>query len=417
VKYPHNWKPLPCILMTAMRETKPFATAAAIFGILSGCSPAQRTKEPSPDVRINLSAHGLPQGFFRADAERCAHEIISYRFVVWLNAETVAVGFSASPSCRVSPERKVDGLARVLVFSVTGDLKAQRDIPYLADGYGEVVAEGEAMPGPGGTLLFRVQSVSLDREGRHESPSGVLLLDEDLRDTARIDRFLMQTTLVDHDLVFLDGRMSGRLGTYVIQSGSQPVETERWDDLELPTGARDRKFGEHGFAFMQCAQELRPNEYSSTDAVHAFAKTRCTMEALDNDRKLWKVPLKDGETAEIIGVLGGGSVIGLVSGPESKGGQLVLWRKQQNAEVLPWAPKNYCASFQSGTADMSRYAAFATCDDRSDHGRWLVFDRKSQKPIANRTFPKSGRAALAPDGMRYASFESGELRIYLLPGN
>jgi hypothetical protein len=400
-----------------MLEMKVVVPIAAVFGILSGCSIAQTAKEPPPDVRINLSAHGLPPGFFRANADRCAGQIISYRFVAWLDADTVAVGFSTSPSCRVSPNRRVDGIARILVFSVTGELKAQRDIPYLADGYGEVVAEGEATPGPGGTLLFRVQSVNLDKEGRKESPSGVLLLNADLRDTARVDRFLVQTTLVDHALVFLDGRMSGRLGTYVILSGSQLVETERWKELELPTGTRDRKFGEHGLAFMQCEQELRPNEYTSTDVVHTFAKTRCTMTALGNDRKLWKAPLRDGETAEIIGVLTDGSVVGLVSGPESKSGQLVVWKKEQLVDVLPWIPKDFCGSLQSATADMSRYAAFATCDDRSDHGRWLVFDRRSQEPIADRTFPKSGRAELSPDGMRYASFESGELRIYLLPTN
>jgi hypothetical protein len=58
---------------------------------------------------------------------------------------------------------------------------------------------------------------------------------------------------------------------------------------------------------------------------------------------------------------------------------------------------------------------FATCDDRSDNGRWIVFDRKSQTPLVNRSFPRNGRAALSPDGSRYASFEAGELHIYLLP--
>ena len=158
---------------------------AAIFGILAGCSPAQTAKEPPPDVRINLSAHGLPQGFFRADADKCAHEIISYRFVVWLDNESVAVGFSTSPNCRVSPDLKVDGVARLLTFGMTGELKAKRDIPYLADGNGEIVAEGEARPGPGGTLLFRIDSVNLDKEGRNESKSGLLLLDAKLQDVAQ----------------------------------------------------------------------------------------------------------------------------------------------------------------------------------------------------------------------------------------
>ena len=138
------------------------------------------------------------------------------------------------------------------------------------------------------------------------------------------------------------------------------------------------------------------------------------MTAEGDDHSIWKVPLRDGETAEILGLLAEGSVVGHVSGKETKGGQLVIWKKDQASEVLPWIPKDFCGSVQSATADMSRYAAFATCDDRSDDGRWFVFDRRSQTPLVNRAFPKNGRAALSPDGSRYASFESGELRIYSL---
>ena len=53
------------------------------------------------------------------------------------------------------------------------------------------------------------------------------------------------------------------------------------------------------------------------------------------------------------------------------------------------------------------------CDEVGD-GRWFVFDRSSQSPLVNRAFPKNGRAALAPDGLHYASFEADELRIYQL---
>jgi hypothetical protein len=44
-----------------------------------------------------------------------------------------------------------------------------------------------------------------------------------------------------------------------------------------------------------------------------------------------------------------------------------------------------------------------------------VFDRATKTPIADRLFPRNGRAALSPDGLHYASFEAGELRIYSLP--
>ena len=277
---------------------------------------------------------------------------------------------------------------------------------YLIEAGGDriVVAKGEATAGPGGALLFRIQGV-------RQSKSGITLLDANLKDIAHLDRFLEQTTFVDHALVFQDGFTSGRLRTYDVLDGSPPSQIKQWQQ-DWPVDARDRKFGEHGLAYMVCQQELRPNDYVSTGVVYAGAKQRCTMTAEGEDQSIWKVPLRDGETAEILGLLADGSVAGHVSGKESKAGQLVIWKTDQTSEVLPWIPKDFCGSVQSATADMSRYAAFATCDDRSDNGRWFVFDRRSQTPLVNRPFPKNGRAALSPDGSRYASFESGELRIY-----
>jgi hypothetical protein len=398
------------------RKQTAAATVVALVGLLNGCSREHTKIEPetTPYARIDLLAQGLPKDFFRTDAEtKCAGQIIGYRFVVWLDNEDVAVGFNTSPNCRVVPERTVDGSARVLVFNGRGGLKTKRDIPYLADGNGEIVAEGEARSGPGGTLLFRIESVNLDKEGRNESKSGLLLLDANLQDIARLDRFLEQTTFVDHALVFQEGFTLGRSRTYDVLDGSPPSQIKQWQQ-DWPVDARDRKFGEHGLAYMVCQQELRPNDYVSTGVVYAGAKQRCTMTAEGEDRSTWKVPLRDGETAEILGLLADGSVAGHVSGKESKAGQLVIWKKDQTAEVLPWIPKDLCGSVQSATADMSLYAAFATCDDRSDNGRWFVFDRRSQTPLVNRAFPKNGRAALSPDGSRYASFESGELRMYSL---
>jgi len=96
---------------------------------------------------------------------------------------------------------------------------------------------------------------------------------------------------------------------------------------------------------------------------------------------------------------------------------------------LPWIPDRYCGSFEGATADMTRYAAFASdnCNDvrgllallgvgqnRTDTRRWMIFDRKSKTPMVDRLFPRNGRAVLSPDGLRYATFEAGELRIYSL---
>jgi hypothetical protein len=386
-----------------------------VGGLLSSCSRAQTETGPTPEVRIDLSSHGLPKDFFRADAEtRCAGQIIGYRFVVWLDSENVAVGFNTSPNCRVAPNRKVDGVARLLVFSVSGVLKAQRDIPYLADGNGEIVAKGEARSGPNGTLLFRIQSVNLDAEGRNESKSGVLLLDANLKDVVRLDRFLEQTTFVDHALVFQEGFTVVGPRTYSVLGGSPPVEMERWQQ-QWPVGTMDRKFGEHGLAYMLCQQELQPSVYTSSNVVYAGAKRRCTMIVETKGQPGWMVPLKEDGTALIIGLLADGSVVGQVPVKGSRDRQLAIWKRDQATEMLPWIPQNYCGSVESAMPNMSRYATFATDGCSGKSRRWIVFDRRIQAPIANRAFPANGRAALSPDGLRYASFESGELRIYSLP--
>ncbi len=370
---------------------------------------------PAPKVRIDLSPLGLPQNFF-STGDDTPSTIIGYRFVVWLNNDEVVVGFNTSPNSRVAPDRKVDGSARVLAFSVDGKLRAKRDIAYLADGYGEIVAEGEAQAGPQGTLLFRMQSINLNKEGTSESESGVLLLDANLHDVARIDRFLEQTTFNDHALVFQEGFTLGQSRTYDVLDGSPPLQTQRWHQ-DWPIDARDRKFGEHELAYMVCQQELRPNEYVSTGVVYAGAKQRCKMLAKGEDQSAWEISLKDGETAAIVGILADGSVLGQISGGEreNKAGRLVIWKRDKTTEVLPWIPRDECGSVQSANTDVSRYAAFATCDDERDSGRWIVLDRKSPTPLVDRRFPKNGRATLSPDGLHYASFEAGELRIYSLP--
>jgi hypothetical protein len=410
-------------------------SSVAIVGLqLVGCSSAPPNSdsapgEPKPNARVSLSAYGLPKDFFQPVAEKCANQIIGYRFVVWLNSDDVVVGFNTSPYCRSAPDRKVSGSARLLVFSGSGAFKVQRDVPYLADGNGEIVAEGEARSGPSGTLLFRLESVNLDAEGRSESKSGVLLLDANLKDVEQLDRFLVQTTFINHALVFQEGFTLGNAGTYAIFDGV-PLKQIMRRQRDWPVGTRDSKFGDNGIAFMVCQQELRPNEYESTGVVYAGAKQRCTMTSDGDDGRIWRVPLADGETASIVGLLSDGSVVGQVNAEGSKAGRLVIWRRDKAAEVLPWIPPNYCGSVQSATADMSRYAAIASddCNDvaglfrllgvgrkTTDAGHWMIFDRRLPTAITDRVFPKNGRAALSPDGLRYASFEAGELRIYSLP--
>jgi hypothetical protein len=413
--------------------TLPFVTGCNLF---VGCSTAhmhaasQQTEVgPSARVQILLNAHGLPEDFFQPGAEtKCSNQIFGYRFVVWLDSEDVAVGFNTSPCFRRSPDRKVDGVLRVLVFDLKGTLKASRDLPYLADGNGELVADGEAMAGPENTLLVRIESVNLDPDGRQESKSGVRLLDANLKDVAQRDLFLEQTTFVEHDVVTESGSPFGGGHTVSIFGGSELKEIAH-RQVDWPAGAMDRKFGEHGFAFMFCGQELRPGEYTNTNVVHAGAKFRCTLNALGENDNGWTTALQDGETASIVGLLADGSVVGQIHGKNSNVDRIVIWRKGAQPEALPWLPPQFEGTIDTATRDLSRYATFATNDahpcnvigkvfgapcDEGGNGRWFIFDRSSQSPIVSRVFPKNGRAALAPDGLHYASFEASELRIYPL---
>jgi hypothetical protein len=143
----------------------------------------------------------------------------------------------------------------------------------------------------------------------------------------------------------------------------------------------------------------------------------------DKGQTLWSVPLKEEGSAAIVGLLADGSVAGQINVKGSPAGRLVIWKKDQTTEALPWISNNQNGSIQSATPDMARYATFATKDNVSCErfnilcslsGRWTVFDRRSQYPMVSRTFPINGRAALSADGLHYASFESGEFRLYSL---
>ncbi len=397
--------------------------ALGACSLLEGCIRTPKTEEPKPEVRISLFSEGLPRNFFTPEAGRCASQIIGYRSVVWLNDHRLAVVFNTSPGCREIPDRQVQGAARVVAFDIQGSVKAVRDLPYLADGYGEVVADGEAMAGPDGTLLFRLQSVNLDSTGEHESKSGVRLLDTDLKDVVQIDKFLEKTTFVDHALVFQEGFTQRGPRTYSVVDGKPPTEVKQWQ-INWPAGTMDRTVGQHSYAFMLCEQELRPNVYSSTNVVFSGANRRCTMNEQTDHGSSWQAALHDNQTAALIGTLADGSVVGQVNQKGSTTRKLLVWREGGGVTSLPWLPANYSGSVQSGTADMSRYAVSASREDPwvcrtlgyfcSEGRRWFVFDRNSQGPLVERDLAQNARAALSPDGLHYATFESGELRIYSL---
>ena len=180
---------------------------------------------------------------------------------------------------------------------------------------------------------------------------------------------------------------------------------------------------------MQCQQELRPGQYTASNVVHNGANFRCALVVRGQDDSDWTVPLRDGETAGMVGVLTDNVVVGQIHTKASKADRLVVWRKSGGEEPLPWLPSKLECSVDSSTRDFSRYASFATKDaeacnplkkvlggecDESASGRLFVFDRSSQAPLVNRAFPRNGRASLSPDGTHYASFEADELHIYAL---
>lgn len=404
--------------------------------ISSGCSRGhtpdkseQTDTGPMPDIRVSLNRYGLPVNFFSPGFDtKCASQIIGYRFVVWLDDTHVVIGFNTSPNCRQSPSVKVNGTLRLLVFDIKGTMKTSRDLSYLADGNGELVADGEAVVGPDGTLLVRIESVNLDADGRNESKSGVYLLDSNLKDVVHLDRFLEQTTFATHALVFQDGFTLSGPRTYSTMASVVPQQvTHR--QIELPAGSMDRKFGEHGFAFMSCGQELRPGEFIHSNVVHEGAKFRCQLNVNAEDGSVWSYSLQDGQTAAIVGLLANGDVAGIVHSRDGNRDQLTIWGKGGKSKSLPWLLPGYEGDVITPTSDLSRYGSFAISDDKTctalrrtlgpsctedGDGRWIIFDRETQAPLVNRRFLGNSRAALSPDGLHYASFEAGEFRIYSL---
>ncbi len=331
-----------------MRSSIPFRVVLAPLvlvgcNLAAGCSPAQlrdssvqNNTGPSAIVRVPLKSFGLPDAFFNPGFDtKCSTQIIQYRFVVWLDDQNIAVGFNTSPNCRVAPDRPVNGQLRVLVFDLSGALRANRNLSYSADGNGEIVADGEAMPGPNGTLLIRIESVNLDTEGRHESPSGVRLLDSRLADVTQRNGFLEQTTLVDHALVFQDGFTISGPRTYSILDGPGAKDVSHMQ-VDWPTGSMDRKFGENELAFMNCGQELSPGQYTTSNVVHEGANFRCSLSVIANNGSFWTQPLQDGETAVLVGILADGSVVGEVHTKDSPE-RLVIWGKDHTPEQLPLA--------------------------------------------------------------------------------
>jgi len=334
------------------------------------------------------------------------------------------VGFTTSPGCGPQQPVAAAGRARILTFTKRGQPQAARDLEYPQSASSEIVAPGEALPGPGGTLAFRLQSVSLTPDGTKSSPSAIVLLNEKLEEAGRVERFLLQSTFASRTLVF-----SAPNNQYSLFAGAPPRETQSWQQ-DLPIDARSRDFGETGVAFSRCQQELQPNQYASSRVIHAGAQLRCSVNFQSYEGWQWEIPLRDGQTVLVLGQPAQGGFLGRLHTPQDQSERLILWRQNRPPEELPWPTRAGCFEMISSTATASRYIALESESCSSDarllsslgagappaaSRRLFVFDRSSGTPLVDRQFPSNGRVALSPDGARLASFEAGELRIYELP--
>jgi hypothetical protein len=367
--------------------------------------------QPGPETRVSLAQFGLPADYRRFDDDDCTSHVIGYRFVVWLPQDLVAVGFNTSPSCRAhSVERVSGGLARIMVFDTKGNLKARRDISYDADGGDELVAPGEAGQGPGGTLLFRIEEAG-------SSKSGVLLLDGNLKDVVRIVRFLERADFFTHALSFQDGFTWTGPRTYDLLDGRQAGKT-REVTRDWPAGTMDREVGSYGDAFMSCKQELKPGQWVDTNIVYGGAHRRCVLNVVGVHGDAWSAPLQDDQVAEIVGVRADGKAVGIVRAPKAAD-RLLMWQSSGAATALPWYPRGYDTKLVGAADGMGRYLGKGEiCENDCQRSvtRWMIFDPNEQKPLVDRTTHENSPMALSLDGLHYASFEAGELRIYSLAG-
>lgn len=388
-----------------------------LIPIFSGCRSRQRNTidravrvedDGHPVVRVRLAQYGLPTDYTRFDDDDCRAHVIGYRFVVWLPQNLVAAGFNTTPTCRAHPgERVTHGQARVLVFDAQGTLKARRDIAYDADGDDELVAPGEARPGPDGTLLFRIEEAG-------NSKSGVLLLDEKLNEVARLDQFLEHEDFFTHSLSFQNGFTWNGPRTYDVLQGKKTAK-DREVSRDWPVGTMDRQVGSYGDAFMSCKQELRPGEWVDSNVVYAGAHRRCTLNVIDRKGNAWSVPLQQDEVAEIIGVRNDKAVLGIVRG-RGLGDRLLLWQPNGQVTSLPWFPKGYDTNMIGATDGMRRYLGRGMRDGDDKLTRWMIFDSSEQRALVDRNIVAEAPVALSPDGLHYASLENGELRIYDIAG-
>jgi hypothetical protein len=109
---------------------------------------------------IDLTRFGFPPATSASNPKSCTVPYRGYHWVQWLDNQHLVVVFNTTPMCpRGAKDAFVSGNARVLVLTGTGELVAQKDIPYVADLWqSETPGRGLAI-GPGGAILVIVHGV------------------------------------------------------------------------------------------------------------------------------------------------------------------------------------------------------------------------------------------------------------------
>ncbi len=109
---------------------------------------------------IDLTRFGFPPATRTWNPDACTSPYRGYHWIQWLDDQHLVVVFNTTPVCpRDAKDAAISGNARVVVLTATGELEAQRDIPYVAD-LMESNTPGRGLTiGPDGTILVIVPGV------------------------------------------------------------------------------------------------------------------------------------------------------------------------------------------------------------------------------------------------------------------
>jgi hypothetical protein len=383
------------------------------FAMSAGCCG-----EEKPRVAVSLRQYGLPVDVFERERPgNCQFQYQTYRFVHWLRQDVVAVGFSESPSCSRTSQH-IAGRLKVITFRNTGEKLAEMELGYES-------GDGQFLSMNTGVWAGPVGSLAIETVASTDSSSKLNLFTSDLRPLKEIPLppgvGFQGVTFSDHALILRRYQQDTEEISYEFIRGA-PLESSSWG---IKTEARESlSFGEDTAAWNHCDMKFKTEVSGNTTVSQLDGAPRCRLEVALRVGSPWSVDLKGGDMADILAVLRDGRVVAELGNPDTHRRTLMCFGPDKR-EDLPWEnPSGHDPLLAGTTEDFSRYAAFQTNDNAlceglgklcSANGTFLIWDKLKKEPILRRTFPKNGRAELAPDGRSYASFESGEMRFYDVP--